>query len=134
MIHRNIRIGRWVIDFLFFTKEYDEEEIITRLFNMDASDSAVDNVIRLINKNKLNTGFTYASIRNREALVVIGPTSSGAEFINTLSHEIRHLADYIAKSIGVRLDSEAPAYITGDATMSLIEVICELGCRCKIDD
>ena len=58
--------------------------------------------------------------------------SSGKQFLNTFTHEVRHLVDAIAKSIGYDLDAEGPAYITGDATMALAETICELGCeRCR---
>lgn len=59
----------------------------------------------------------------------IGPTTSGDEFQNSFVHEIRHLADAIAKSLGVPLDSERPAYISGDLAKALAEVVCELGCR-----
>ena len=34
-----------------------------------------------------------------------------------------------AKSLGVPLDSERQAYISGDTAKALAEVICELGCR-----
>lgn len=60
--------------------------------------------------------------------MLIGPSSSGEEFQDTFVHEIRHLADAIAKSLGVPLDSERPAYISGDTARALTEVVCELGC------
>lgn len=41
---------------------------------------------------------------------------------------MHHLAVAIAESLGYDLDSEVPAYVAGDATMALIETICELGC------
>ena len=75
-----------------------------------------------------NEGFTFANQGMKEALVVIGPTTSGAEFQNTLVHEVHHLAVAIANSLGIDLESETPAYIAGDSTRELSDIICWLGC------
>lgn len=77
---------------------------------------------------RMNRGFTFANPDMRRAVVVVGPTTNGKQFLNTFTHELRHLADAIAKSIGYDLDAEEPAYLTGDTTMALAETICELGC------
>ena len=129
MIHRVLKIGHWVIDFVFVTKVYDEEAILAFLYEFDASYSVMRRAYKIMKGNKPNRGFTFANPDLRRALVVVGPTSSGKEFTNTLSHELHHLAVAIAKSIGYDLEGEGPAYIQGDATMALIETICELGCE-----
>ena len=68
----------------------------------------------------------------RKALVVIGPTSSGKEFVDTLTHEIHHVAVAIAKSLGVDLEGETPAYLSGDSARELAGIVCELGCdQCR---
>lgn len=68
----------------------------------------------------------------RKALVVIGPTTSGKEFQDSLIHEIHHLAVAIAKSLGVNLEGETPAYISGDSARELAGIVCELGCdQCR---
>ena len=133
MIHRVLKIGRWIVDFLFATKDYEPSEIQSLLLDMGASSQVLDEVYRIIDSGTLNTGFTYTSQKRKRALVVTGPTSSGREYLNTLTHEVRHLADAIAKSLDVELDSEPPAYMTGDTIMALAESVCELGCRCSID-
>lgn len=76
----------------------------------------------------MNTGFTYSNPRDREAVVVVGPASSSDEFLNTLVHEIHHLAVAIASELGVRLDGEIPAYLSGDTILELAEVVYLLGC------
>ena len=43
-------------------------------------------------------------------------------------HEVHHLAVAIADSLGYDLESEAHAYIAGDAALALAKTICELGC------
>ena len=128
MIHRVLGIGRWVVDFLFATKKYDIDGVIACLYAAHAPDSVVGQAEDLMLSCDHNCGFTYANQRRRRAVVLVGPTTSGDEFQNTFVHEIRHLADAIAKSLGVPLDSERPAYISGDTAKALAELVCELGC------
>lgn len=129
MIHRVITIGRWTVDFLFATKRYDIDGVLSCLYDAHAPDEIMEKAEELMLSCRYNCGFTYTNQNRRRAVVLIGPTTSGDEFQNTLVHEIRHLADAIAKSLGVPLDSERPAYISGDTAKALAEVICELGCR-----
>lgn len=128
MFRRTIRIGRWLTYFLFVVDAYDKEMILSFLDTFGATDSVMKRADRIMDDGFLNRGFTFSNPDLRRALVVIGPTSSGAEFINSFSHEMRHLADAIAKSIGYDLDAEEPAYMTGDTVRDLAEVVCELGC------
>ena len=75
-----------------------------------------------------NCGFTYANPYRHRAVVLIGPTTNGPQFLNTFVHEVRHLADQIALSHGIPLDAEGPAYVSGDTTQALSDVVCMLGC------
>lgn len=128
MIHRVLRIGRWVVDFLFCTKRYDIAGTLACLWDAGASDDIMDQAEDLMRSCNYNCGFTYSNPYRKRAVMLIGPTTSGDEFLNTISHEIRHLADGIANSLGIELDAEPPAYLTGDTTKALAEVICKLGC------
>lgn len=128
MIKRTLRIGRWLVYFLFVTERYDKETILSFLDTFGAPDRVMKRADRIMSDGFLNRGFTYSNEDLRRALVVIGPTSSGAEFQDSFSHEMRHLADAIARSIGYELDAEEPAYMTGDTVRDLAEVVCRLGC------
>lgn len=128
MIHRVLGIGRWTVDFLFAVRRYDVEGVLACLMDARAPETVLDQAEELMLSCDYNCGFTYSDRRRRRAVVLIGPATSGGEFLDTLVHEIRHLADSIAKSLDVSLDSERPAYISGDAARALAEVICELGC------
>lgn len=129
MIRRTLRIGRWLVYFFFVVDSYDEDMILSFLETFDAPRTVLKRAVKIMEDNYLDKGFTYANERLRRAIVVTGRSSSGAEFLNTFTHEVRHLADAIAKSIGYELDSEEPAYMTGDTVRELAEVVCELGCR-----
>ena len=127
-IHRVLKIGRWVVDFIFATKVYDIDGILSCLYDAGAPGWAMGDAERLMSAGDFNTGFTYANPEIRRAVVVVGPTTSGAEYIDTLTHEIHHLAVAIASELGIDLESETPAYLAGDSARALAEVVCELGC------
>ena len=137
MIHRVLIIGRWVVDFLFAVGKYDIDGILACLYDAGAPDYIMRDAEELMQECDNNCGFTFSkstdyryfnSARHR-AVVLIGPASSGGEFIDTFVHELHHLAVVIAKELGVELDTEVPAYIAGDAARDLAEIVCELGCE-----
>lgn len=129
MRHNVLQIGRWTVDFLFADTKYDTEGVVGCLRYYRAPGSVIDRAKELMDNGGLNTGFLYSNPDIFKALCVIGPTSSGSEFINTLVHEIHHLAVAIASELGIELDGESPAYLAGNSAMALAEVVCELGCE-----
>lgn len=129
MIHRELYIGRWRVDFLFAEDKYDAGEVFAYLDDYDAPKKALQRIEEIVSTNYDNTGFTYADEKLYKALIVIGPTSSGEEFINTAVHELYHLSIIIADNIGLDIRGEAPAYIIGDSARALAETFCEFGCR-----
>lgn len=133
MFKRSLKIGSWVVDFLFATKDYDIDGVLACLYDAGADGRIMDRADEVMERGNYNCGFTFANPDNRRAVVVIGPTTSGAEFTNTLVHEVHHLAVAIATELGIDLESETPAYLAGDSAMALAEVVCGLGCPCCHD-
>ena len=117
------------MEFFFATDGYDTDTIIDRMYDFGASPDKMRQAINLMSKEEMNTGFIFTNELEYLALVVIGPTSNGDEFINTLVHEIHHLAVAIASNLGIDLEGEGPAYLAGDSARDLAEAICRLGCR-----
>lgn len=135
MIRRVLEIGRWHVEFFFAPDEYDVDAILDRLYDFGAGGRVMRRALDLMDSRRKNRGFTFCNPYERTALVMIGPTTSGRQFQNTLSHEVRHLANGIASSLGIPLDSEEPSYATGDAVMELADVVCRLGCEhCRSDN
>ena len=130
MIQRVLKIGRWVVEFYFAEKEYDIDTLLDRLWDFGASEQLMRQALDLMSIGAPNTGFTFSNPNDFCAIVAIGPTTSGEEFINTLVHEVHHLAVSIATNLGIDLDGEGPAYISGDSAKELAELVCELGCPC----
>ncbi len=128
MIRRILKLGGWVVDFLFAVGECDDEYILDCLYDVEAPYSVLQKVSRFLDSDCVNCGFTYGNTDIKQAVVFVGPSTSNEEFLDTLVHEIHHLAVIVASSIGYDLDSEAPAYVAGDYARDLAEVICMLGC------
>ena len=128
MVHRVLAIGEWVVDFLFAKLDYDAEGVLACMYDINASSDVLRRADKIMEDDRLNCGFTFANPDMKRAVVVIGPTSSGKQFVNTLVHEVHHLAVAIADSLGHDLESEVPAYLSGDAAMALAETVCEFGC------
>lgn len=144
MFHRVLRIGRWVVDFVFAHRGYDIDGILACLYDCGASgrvmhkaedlmlgcemEYASDGPEGLMYECGLNQGFTFANPESERAVVVVGPTTSGAEFQDTLVHEIYHLAVAIGSHLGLDLHGEGPAYLSGDTMRDLADIVCRLGC------
>lgn len=128
MINLTLAIGRWRVEFYFAPDGYEVDELLDRLYDLGASAGILREAMTLMESGKPNTGFTFPNPYDYEAMVVVGPTTSGDEFTNTLVHEVHHLAVAIASELGVDLEGETPAYIAGDSARDLASVICRLGC------
>ena len=129
MIRRVLKIGRWVVDFLFAVDEYDIDGVLACLYDAGASDDSLAQAEDLMTSCDYNCGLTYSDGYRKRAVVLIGPTTSGKEFQDTFVHEIHHLAVAIASDLGIDLESETPDYLAGDAARDLADVLCELGCN-----
>jgi len=121
-------IGRWHVEFYFAPDGYEVDELLDRLYDLGASAGIMREAMTLMESGQPNTGFTFPNPYEYEAMVVVGPTTSGEEFANTISHELYHLAVAISSELGIDLEGEAPAYLLGDTLQSLISIVCDLGC------
>ena len=132
MIIRDIYIEqyRWHVHCYFAVNKYYTEEILDMLESLGCSYSVYDRVAVKMEQNDLNTGFTYSNKSARETLMVIGKASSNAEYINSISHELRHLCDDIASVTNMQTSGEEVAYLTGDVASQIADVIQVLVCNC----
>lgn len=110
------------------------DQLLDRMYTFGADAKTLKKAYSLMDTGKPNTGFTFTNPEEHLAIVAVGPVTSGREFQNTLVHEVHHLAVAIVSGLGINLDSEEPAYISGDSMLALAEVVCSLGCdRCNCD-
>ena len=132
MIIRDIYIEkyRWHVHCYFAVDKYYTEEILDVLETLGCSDAVYNRVADKMERNEKNAGFTYSNKIARETLMVIGRASSTAEYVNSISHELRHLCDDIASVVGIHDSGEEVAYLTGDIASQIADVIEVLVCNC----
>lgn len=126
MTHRTIHIRGWRVD-VFIEDGYHPDAVMDCLEDMGAPNGILEKAQGLIVENRPNQAFTYSN--GRRTCIYIGWTTSGAEFISSVVHELRHLIDHIADHYGLP-NGEEVGYMSGDAAFLLAEDICALGCPC----
>ena len=75
---------------------------------------------------ELNSGFTATDYSKRLSVLVIGHTTSRAEFLNTIVHEAKHVQSNICRYYRVSEDSEDAAYLIGYLVMKMYSVFSRL--------
>jgi hypothetical protein len=129
MITRKVHINNWVCNFYFAIERYYIDEILICLKKIGASLNVRSRIRDKMLKDEVNGGFTYSNTSRRESVIVIGKTSNGAEFMNSFTHELRHLVDDIAKADNINTRGENVAYLTGDITKEVSDIVCKLSCN-----
>lgn len=128
MIIRKRNIRRWECEFLFSFDTHDKERIQSALLWADAPDSLISEVSKNIDAGVFNTGFTFSNPWLRRTVLAVGKTSSGSEFLNTTVHEIVHLAQHIASKDQIDPLSEKFAYLCGDISALVADIVCKMSC------
>lgn len=128
----DLRIGKydWEVRLYFAVTDYYIDDILESLSTISCPKKTMRRVRQKMAARKLDTGFTYSNKRMRQSVMVIGLTSSPAEFLDSFEHELRHLVDDIAKADGLQLSGEAVAYLTGDTNRTLWPIIHDFICCC----
>lgn len=60
-------------------------------------------------EGEANKGITYSNVDNRKTVVVIGWTSSRAEYMNSLNHEMLHVVQRISEVFMINMYGEGLA-------------------------
>lgn len=63
---------------------------------------------------RLNNGITYSNYARRVSVIVIGKTTTPAEFVSSFVHESIHLANHIAEALEMDIQGEFIAYTVGE--------------------
>lgn len=119
-----------IIHAYYATTQYYTDEILERLYDIGCRGRNLRRAEKNLSSGVLNTGLTYYSPLNREAVMVIALTNSSAEFFNSLMHELSHLTAYIAKDYNLSFTGEDIAYLEGDLAREIYPVVQGLLCDC----
>lgn len=131
---RTLHIRQWTILFLFSFNVQNSEDIEDALIWADAPNSIIAQVQKNVFAGRLDEGFTFSNPLLRRSVSAIGETSSGPEFLNTAVHEITHVAQHMAQEDDIDPLSEEMAYLIGDITSEISDIVCKLSCpHCRHD-
>ncbi len=134
MIFREVHIRHWTILFLFSFDEYDMESIYDALVWAEAPESIIENVSENVYAGRLNEGFTYSEPSLRRTVAATSKAATGPEMLNTIVHEIVHIAQHISIEDGIDPLSEEVAYLCGDISSTVADIVCRLSCpKCSGD-
>lgn len=128
MITRLIQIRRWQVLFMFSFDIDDIEEIWDALSWADAPMSVVSKVSENVSVGNLDEGFTFSNPDLRRTVFAISKTSSGPEVLDSTVHEIFHIVQHIAAEDEIDMFSEKAAYLAGDVSREISDIVCELSC------
>ena len=128
MIVRKVRIHNWTILFLFSFDATDMERIYDALIWADAPDSIISKVSENVYAGRLNEGFTYSEPSLRRTVFATGMAENGPEVLDSVVHEIFHIVQHIAAEDGMDIYSEDAAYLAGDISREISDIVCELSC------
>lgn len=128
MLARKVRIQDWTILFLFSFDADDMERIHEALVWVDAPNSIISQVSENVYAGRLNEGFTYSEPSLRRTVYAVGKASSGPEVLDSIVHEIIHICQHIAIEDGIDPFSEDMAYLGGDISREISDIVCELSC------
>lgn len=113
---------RWKVKVYYAVNQYYAEDILQELLKYNPTVKEYNKVMETMYNYEYNTGFTFTDYNQKQSLVIIGLTTSSAEFQNTFDHEKGHLAMHIAQYYNIDPYGEKFQYLTGDIGKKLFKV------------
>lgn len=120
----------WEVDAYFAVSTYYVDEIMEQLHDIGIDGKNAKTAWENISSEKLDTGLCYSNYKKRKTVLVVALTSSSAEFMNSLTHEIAHCAVHISIVLGVDYRSEEFAYLVGELSREMYPMVKHLLCEC----
>lgn len=130
MLRQTIYLGKWewTVYAYYSVGHYYTEEIMDKLVSLGCRGRMLQRAYTNLSEGSLDTGLTYSNLLKHKTVLVVGHASTGAEFFNSLTHEMRHTEEHIAKAHGIKPYGEEVAYITGDLAHAMYKCIGDLLC------
>lgn len=121
------RAGGWLVTAYYAVTHYEVDEILHTLAEAGADDKSLERAYDNLSSGNLNTGLCYSG--KGESVLVISCASSPAQFLNSLVHELHHLASHIASALGYDQKGEETCYIAGETAEKIYKVASKFLCE-----
>lgn len=117
----------WLVTAYYAVTHYEVDEIMTALERAGCRGEHLQTAYDNLCSDSLNTGLCYSG--NGESVLVISCASSPAQFLNSLVHELHHMASHIASALGYDQKGEEVCYIAGEAAENMYPVASKFLCE-----
>lgn len=136
MIEDKIHLSRWdwTVVVYYEMSDKDIKHVIGTIEKTGISSMALREVRRHLRTMGLDGGLTYTNVRKRQTVMVIGKTSSPAQFYNTLDHEKGHVVQHISDYIGLDNNGEEKQYLAGKLAENIYPSAVKLICGCALGE
>ena len=113
---------RWRVRVYYAVTTYWAEAIIRELARIGCRGEELRRAYANLTRGGLDTGLTYSNRRAHESVMVIGLTSSAAQFQNSLDHEKGHLVKHMSLAFGLDPYGEEQQYLSGEIGQRMFPV------------
>ena len=124
----------WKVEVYYAVDCYYTDEIMGKLYDIGCRGDDLQTAYENLSAGKPDTGLTYSNYGTRQTVMVIGITSSAAQFQNSYDHERKHLEAHIAAALGIDPWGEEICYLSGEIGQLMFEkarlMLCDCDC-CK---
>lgn len=130
MITQKIYIEKydWTVWAYYAVDCYYVDDIVKQLVSLGCSGDFLQKAIDNMTSCTLNQGLTYTNLNTQESVIVISLTSSAAQFVNSLTHELFHLVSHISEKHHIECNTEEAAYLMGDTAELIYNKVQSLLC------
>ena len=108
------KAGNWHVRIYHAVDAMYADEIIDELITIGCSGETLKEAKQSLWKGAENSGLTYSNLKTHETVMVIGLTTDGSEYWNSLDHEKNHLLAHISQACGIDPYGERISYISGE--------------------
>ena len=120
----------WIVYFYFDIDDDNLEEVSDKLKSVGADEQQIAEANLTFEDYRLNLGVTFSNCVSKVSVIIITKTSDASQFINSFSHEVRHVENHIAKTYNIDENSEEVCYMIGYISQKLYKRSSFLFCDC----
>lgn len=112
----------WYVKVYYIVSHFPEDDIVNDMYSLGCDEDTIYDTIESMNMESLDDGWIHSNSFAHRSLIVIGPSSSAAEFMDTWDHEKGHLAMHISISENIDPLGEEYQYLVGEIGRQMFKV------------
>lgn len=111
----------WNVHVMCDVHSKDAMKVRRHLRDLGCSGIPIEDACNLVHKGEPNKGITYSNVDTRKTVVVICWTTSKAEYMNSLSHEMLHVVQHISEQFLINMYGEEACYMLGGLVQASVK-------------